>query len=149
MPSISKKKKKAFFITFQNILILALISFYSRNTLGAIATIASSLGSLYILLNPVLVSDTLLDSLLWATVFIGVAAKFPQIYSNFSLGSTGQLSFVTTILQFVGSTARIFTTLQEVKSLGILAGFALASALNGVIVIQLFWYRGSAEKDEK
>lgn len=44
------------------------------------------------------------------------------------------------MLQFVGSAARVFTTLQEVKDTAILSSFLLATTLNGVIAGQVIWY---------
>lgn len=45
---------------------------------------------------------------------IVIASRLPQIWESFKNKSTGQLSFITWFLNFGGSVARIFTTIQEV-----------------------------------
>lgn len=84
-------------------------------------------------------------NLSWSTILIGTASKLPQVFSNFSARSTGQLSAITVGLQFIGSAARIFTTLQEVKDVVILTSFLAATTLNGVIALQMitYWKNGS------
>jgi mannose-P-dolichol utilization defect protein 1 len=64
-----------------------------------------------------------------------------QILSNFKQGHTGQLALVTLVLNFGGSVARLFTTMQETGDPVQLAGFAVAILLNGTLVLQvlLFW----------
>lgn len=47
---------------------------------------------------------------------------------------------MTYFMQFGGSTARVFTTISEVNDSVILAGFLLGFALNGVLVLQIFYY---------
>src|SRR5690349_625782 len=49
------------------------------------------------------------------SIVIFTSSRVPQIYSNFRAGSTGQLAFLTFFLNFIGSLARIFTTMQETK----------------------------------
>jgi mannose-P-dolichol utilization defect protein 1 len=43
-------------------------------------------------------------------------------------------------MQFGGSAARVFTTLQEVDDQVILIGFLLGFALNGVLLLQIVYY---------
>eukprot|EP00128_Syssomonas_multiformis_P018021 Colp12_sorted_trinity150504_noHs@28186 len=75
------------------------------------------------------------------TIAMFALSKIPQIFSNFKNGHTGQLSFVSTLMQFVGSALRIFTTLQEVNDITVLAGFLSGTTLNGILFLQilLFW----------
>lgn len=70
-----------------------------------------------------------------------IMAKAPQIVTNYRNGHTGQLASITIMLNFVGATIRIFTTIQEVGwDLGLLAMHSLSSALNGLLVLQVFNY---------
>ncbi|CAM9632113.1 unnamed protein product [Pylaiella littoralis] len=73
-----------------------------------------------------------------------IVAKVPQIMINHENGHTGQLASITTILNFVGATVRILTTIQEVGwDLGLLSMHGLSSFLNGVLALQvlLYWNR--------
>ena len=81
-----------------------------------------------------------LNFLMLGTIGLGIASKLPQIYSNFSAKSTGQLSFLTTFLQFGGTVARVLTTLQEVDDFGVLLSFIVAATLNGIILAQIVLY---------
>lgn len=69
-----------------------------------------------ILLNP---SDLVpLSTVLYLQTFtipIMILSRIPQIVSNFKAKSTGQLALLTWLLNFGGSAARVFTTLQEVN----------------------------------
>lgn len=78
-----------------------------------------------------------------ATLPLGVASKLPQIAQNRRARSTGQLSGFAVISQTLGSLARLFTTLSEVGDTRLAAGFVLAFALNCVLAVQLFAYRGA------
>jgi uncharacterized protein with PQ loop repeat len=61
-----------------------------------------------------------------------LVSRIPQILQNYSSKSTGQLSFTTYAMNFMGTLARVFTTLQEKN-----AGSAM---LRGVIMCTLlFW----------
>ncbi|KAL8634505.1 MAG: hypothetical protein Q9228_007900 [Teloschistes exilis] len=79
---------------------------------------------------------------------VGVLSKAPQIWSNWQMGGTGQLSAFTVFLYLAGSLSRIFTTLQEVPDRLILYGFMGAFLLNGVLAAQMVYYWSSpATKD--
>ncbi|KAI4200406.1 MAG: hypothetical protein LQ350_003944 [Teloschistes chrysophthalmus] len=71
---------------------------------------------------------------------VGVLSKAPQIWSNWQMGGTGQLSAFTVFLYLAGSLSRIFTTLQEVPDRLILYGFMGAFLLNGVLAAQMVYY---------
>jgi hypothetical protein len=91
------------FITIQNTIILLLIMIYHRNSLGAILVILGLFSFGSALLNPMIISPTFISTLQFGTIFIGISSKMPQILSNFKAKSTGQLSVITTFLQFAGS----------------------------------------------
>ena len=88
----------------------------------------------------------MLTTLQWASIFIGTASKVPQVYNNWVNSSTGQLSAMTVFLQTAGSFARVFTTIQEVSDLAILTSFLLATSLNMVVTVQMFYYWSANEK---
>ncbi|KAJ3290274.1 hypothetical protein HDU76_007414 [Blyttiomyces sp. JEL0837] len=132
------------FITIQNTIILLLLLHYSKNTLGLIISAVSLAGLFYALLNSIWVPDSALVTLQVASILTSTASKLPQIYANWAAGSTGQLSPVTLGLQSVGSAARVFTTLREVKDQVLLAGVVVAAVLNAALFAQviLFWGKG-------
>ncbi|KAJ3206853.1 hypothetical protein HDU82_004265 [Entophlyctis luteolus] len=92
------------------------------------------------------VSDTVLLSLQWLAIGVGVVSKLPQIYSNWTNQSCGQLSAVTVGLQTVGSLARCFTTATEVKDVVIFVTYLVATALNGTVLYQVVIYWGKKRK---
>jgi len=71
-------------------------------------------------------------------------------------GKTGQASFITNFLQFIGSLARIFTSLKEGAGMPMVRGFIMGSLLNGTTVAQILFFgkdgrkaaTGEAEKTE-
>ena len=64
-------------------------------------------------------------------------------------GHTGQLSFVTNLLNFLGTLARLFTVIQEVDDSLILFNIATVWILNTVIVLQFLIYWNVEPPKEK
>jgi len=61
-----------------------------------------------------------------------------QIYTNLKNKTTGQLSSITTGLTFIGSLARIFTTIQDVGwDLSLIVGYVLSTTLAGTLLFQV------------
>ena len=75
-----------------------------------------------------------------ATIIATALARCPQVYANYSQGHTGQLSIVSTGLNWVGSLARIFTTLTELSDTLKLMGYVVSASLNLVLIFQMLWY---------
>lgn len=64
-------------------------------------------------------------------------SRLAQIHSNYKLGTTGQLSMITTFLQLGGSLARVFTTIMEVGwDMSLLSVCALSTVLSGILMSQ-------------
>ena len=63
-----------------------------------------------------------------------------QAFKNYQNGHTGQISAVTIFLLFLGSLARIFTSIQETGDSIIIFTFIIASLSNGVIAAQVLYY---------
>ena len=74
--------------------------------------------------------------------------QLTQIYATYSDQSTGQLSFVTSFLNFAGTASRIFTTLQETQDPIMLVMYISNFILNGIIVLQFFVYKSSSSSDK-
>ncbi|KAJ3143854.1 hypothetical protein HK101_003008 [Irineochytrium annulatum] len=128
------------FITIQNVIISLLILVYNKSYLGMLLFLVNFSGVLYALFTETIVTHEILLTLQWLSIVAGTVSKVPQIFTNFSTGSTGQLSFITMALQSLGSAARIFTTLREVDDPVILLGCVVAAALNAVLFAQVIWY---------
>ncbi|KAJ3114346.1 hypothetical protein HDU96_002224 [Phlyctochytrium bullatum] len=101
------------------------------------STYGETQAALFALLSPALVSNATLVLLQWLSIFIGSASKIPQIISNFLSGSTGQLSGISLGLQFVGSAARVFTTMREISDSVLIMGSIVAASLNGILFAQV------------
>ncbi|KAJ0408431.1 hypothetical protein ATCC90586_008369 [Pythium insidiosum] len=81
-----------------------------------------------------------------AGIPVTIVARIPQVIANFKQGHTGQLAFVTLALNFGGTVARLFTTLQETGDPVQLAGFGVAIVLNGLLVLQVLMFWGATNK---
>lgn len=86
-----------------------------------------------------------------SSVGIFIASKVPQVITNFKNRSTGKLAFFTFFLNFAGSSARVFTTLQEVSDKIILTSAILGAVLNAIIAAQIiiFGDKGVAQASTK
>lgn len=63
-----------------------------------------------------------------------------QARTNYSNGSTGQLSAVTCFMLFFGALARIFTSIQETGDTTMIIMYICSSLANGIIVAQVLYY---------
>ncbi|ETV70355.1 hypothetical protein, variant 2 [Aphanomyces astaci] len=104
-------------ILIQNVILVLLLWYYSgaaksTQLVGVVAFVALGAGMFYLPSE----FDWVLPS---AGIPLSVMARIPQILSNFKQGHTGQLAFLTLFLNFGGSAARLFTTLQVRPSFSI------------------------------
>jgi len=127
-------------ITFQNLIIILLMNYYSGKPLNGIASLVGALSLYWFLNNIELVSYELLGILQAATIPSILFSRIPQIYSNYVNGHTGQLAAFTVFNYFLGTLARVFTTLQEVDDRLILLSFILSLVLNTTLAAQMLYY---------
>lgn len=129
----------ASFLAVQTVAVAGLVLYYN----GAIAKVVAFLAT-YITLVFVLMSGLTPVDVLWSlqalNIPILITGKMSQAYTNYSNGSTGQLSAVTCFMLFFGSLARIFTSIQETGDQLIIITYILSTLTNGVIVAQLLYY---------
>ncbi|KAG4962490.1 hypothetical protein JHK86_039358 [Glycine max] len=96
------------FSAYGELLTLILYEFASRELRGIM---------IYCAVAPTVLAgqiDPLLFEALYASQHaIFLFARIPQIWQNFSNKSTGELSFITSFMNFGGSMVRVFTTIQE------------------------------------
>ena len=69
--------------------------------------------------------------------------------TTFRNRSTGQLSLITCTLNWLGTGARIFTTIQETQDPIILASFTTGFVMNSVILAQFICYPAQPPKAKK
>ena len=69
-----------------------------------------------------------------------------QVIATYQNGSTGQLAFITALMNWLGTLGRIFTTVKETMDLLILASFSISFILNTIIMIQFLWYWNVSSK---
>lgn len=92
-----------------------------------------------------------LELLYHANTALFVMSRLPQIAEFFRLGHTGSASGITFLMQFGGSSARVFTTTQEVNDPNgvIFYSFALSATLNGILFFQYLFYFSATRRWEK
>lgn len=137
---------ESFFILLQLIILLSQYFHYTSNKVLMLATP---------LLVPALTG--VLTTLSHQYLALGLTASIPlmalskvlQIKSNFMNGHTGQLSFITNLMNFLGTLARLFTVIQEVDDSLILINIATVFVLNTVIVLQFLLYWNVEPPKEK
>lgn len=127
------------FIAVQTVIIACLVLHYSGPFIRVVLFLAAYLTTSYVLMG----GPTSVD-VLWSfqalNIPILVAGKMSQAYTNYKNGSTGQLSAVTCFMLFFGSSARIFTSIQETGDFMMTLTYCIATFTNTVIVFQLLWY---------
>jgi uncharacterized protein with PQ loop repeat len=135
------------FIIVQNILIIFLIFKYRGGMLLFYLLLVLKMVGGYFMLK--FISLSFLNSLQISTIFIGITSKLPQILSNFNAKDTGQLSIITTFLQFAGTVARVFTTFQEVGDVTLLVSAAINAILNLIVLVQIIVYGSKKSTNSK
>ena len=76
-----------------------------------------------------------------------VYAKGAQIYESFRVKNTGAQAIITIVMNLVGSSLRVLTTLQRVGwDMAFLTVSLLSMGLNGIMLLQYFSYRKNTEE---
>jgi mannose-P-dolichol utilization defect protein 1 len=128
-----------YFLYIQAIIIIFLILYYQNRLLNAIASLVI-VGAMTSLLFLNLLDAQLINTLNGVSLFLSMASKLIQAFSNYQNGSTGNLSAITLILQFAGGAARIFTSIQETGDIQMIVTFISVSVANFILVLQLLYY---------
>ncbi|KAJ3634134.1 hypothetical protein MTP99_011041 [Tenebrio molitor] len=138
----------ATFLAVQTVLVAVLVLHYGGSTINAIVYLVT-----YLFITFVLISGLTPIDVLWSlqgfNIFIVVSGKLTQAYGNFRNGHTGQLSAVTLVMLFLGSLARIFTSIQETGDRMVILTYIVSSLANGVLVAQLLYYWNITPQKEK
>lgn len=72
-----------------------------------------------------------------------------QALANYKNGSTGQLSAITVTMLFLGTVARIFTSIQETGDMIMIITYLVASMANGILLSQIIFYWNVKPKGKK
>ncbi|ESQ42409.1 hypothetical protein EUTSA_v10015267mg [Eutrema salsugineum] len=135
------------FLLIQGLILVACIYYFSQPL--SVTTWVRAI--LYFALAPTVFAgqiDPLVFEALYASKhLIFLSARIPQIWKNFRNKSTGQLSFLTCLMNLGGSMARVFTSIQVNAPFTMLLGILLAVFTNGIIMSQILLYR-TKEKEE-
>nr|XP_053646966.1 mannose-P-dolichol utilization defect 1 protein homolog [Cherax quadricarinatus] len=136
------------FLLIQTAIIGALVYHYGGSTGSAIAFFAT-----VTILTGLLSSGFVALKILWilqaCNIPVVFAGKMIQALANYRNSSTGQLSAITVAMLFLGSMARIFTSIQETGDQIIILTYCVATFANGVIMAQLLYYWNVPVKTKK
>ncbi|KAG7168029.1 Mannose-P-dolichol utilization defect 1 protein-like [Homarus americanus] len=136
------------FLLIQTTIIGTLIYHFGGATEKAVAFLGV-VASLVLFLCSGVVSLNILWTLQACNIPVVFAGKMIQALANYNNGSTGQLSAITVTLLFLGSAARIFTSIQETGDQIIILTFCVATFANGVVMAQLLYYWNVPVKSKK
>jgi mannose-P-dolichol utilization defect protein 1 len=143
---------EAVFLLIQTAVIAFLILSYTRGTQSGFVYITVYAAVLSFLLSPA-APMTLLWALQASVMPLVASARMIQAMTNYRNQSTGQLSPITVLLLFLGSIARVFTSIQETGDHTIIATYIVSSLCNGVLAFQLAYYwnakPSTAQKHDK
>lgn len=84
-----------------------------------------------------------LEHLFMAQTVIFTTSRMPQVYANFAEGHTGSSAGLTLFMNFAGTCARVFTSLQEVSDPLVAINFMINAAVNAVLFFQYIWFRSA------
>ncbi|KAL6982949.1 hypothetical protein U1Q18_016358 [Sarracenia purpurea var. burkii] len=129
------------FLLIQAIVLVAIIYYYSL-PLGTKTWIRPLL---YCAVAPTIlagqIEPILFEALYASQHAIFFLARVPQIWQNYTNKSTGELSFLTFLMNFGGSLVRVFTSIQEKAPTSVLMGSVMGIVMNGTILSQIITYQ--------
>mmetsp|Transcript_13162 Transcript_13162/g.27901 ORF Transcript_13162/g.27901 Transcript_13162/m.27901 type:complete len:229 (-) Transcript_13162:344-1030(-) len=76
-------------------------------------------------------------------------ARGQQIWVNWKASGTGQLSSVSTFLNFAGNAVRVLTTVQEGGGRNMLISYTTSLVLNFTLMAQIVFYNLGSKKSKK
>ncbi|KER25863.1 hypothetical protein T265_06775 [Opisthorchis viverrini] len=138
---------EATFLALQTFIITWLAITWKSQPLG-VAFSAVYVAGLAVTFSPVM-PLSVLYTLQTLNVPIMLVSKILQIAANWRNGSTGQLSAITLCLFALGSTARIFTSLEETGDNLIILTYILSTLCNYILMGQVFYYWNSSAPSAK
>ncbi|XP_018430460.1 PREDICTED: mannose-P-dolichol utilization defect 1 protein [Nanorana parkeri] len=136
------------FLMIQTLVIGFLIQHLGSRTNLGILLLGIYFSIVAVLLSPV-VPMAVVTVLQATNVPAVIISRLIQVMTNYRNGHTGQLSAITVTLLFLGSLARIFTSVQETGDPLMALTYVVSSACNGLIFAQLMYYWNAGPAGEK
>lgn len=138
------------FLMVQTLIIGFLIQHLGGRTTLGVLFLGLYFTLIAVLLSPV-IPMVVVTALQATNVPAVIISRLLQAVTNYRNGHTGQLSAVTVALLFLGSLARIFTSVQETGDPLMSLTYVVSSACNGLIFAQLlyYWNVGSGVETKK
>ncbi|KAL1124027.1 hypothetical protein AAG570_001797, partial [Ranatra chinensis] len=127
------------FLMLQTVTIAFLVLHFNVSTILAFSFLAGYISVFYTMMSG-LTPINILWSLQTSSVPVLIFGKLMQAFTNYKNGGTGQLSAATCVMLFFGSSARVFTSIQETGDTTIIVTYLLATLGNAVIVAQFIYY---------
>ncbi|XP_072006173.1 mannose-P-dolichol utilization defect 1 protein [Engystomops pustulosus] len=127
------------FLMIQTLVIGFLIQHLGGRTALGVLFLGVYFAVVAVLLSPV-VPMAVVTILQAVNVPAVIISRLLQAVTNYRNGHTGQLSAVTVALLFLGSLARIFTSVQETGDPLMALTYVVSSSCNGLIFAQLLYY---------
>ncbi|KAM4038267.1 mannose-P-dolichol utilization defect 1 protein [Anomaloglossus baeobatrachus] len=139
------------FLMIQTLIIGFLIQHLGGRTALGVLFLGVYFALVAVLLSP-LVPMAVITVLQATNMPAVIISRLIQAVTNYRNGHTGQLSAVTVALLFLGSLARIFTSVQETGDPLMSLTYVVSSSCNGLIFAQLLYYwnvSSAADKKKK
>ncbi|KAI4303939.1 hypothetical protein MLD38_039516 [Melastoma candidum] len=139
------------FLLIQAIILVAILYYFSQ-PMGIKSWIRPLI---YCAVAPTILAgqiDPVLFEALYASQHaIFFCARVPQIWKNYTSKSTGELSLLTSLMNFAGSMVRVFTSIQEKTPMSVVLGSVIGIMTNGTILSQILLYskQPSQSQEEK
>jgi mannose-P-dolichol utilization defect protein 1 len=136
------------FIAVQNVALILLLWAYAskEDAPGVLEYIVAIVGIAGAGAAPLYLPVEYLPYVYTAQLVLFSIARFPQMLANFQAGHTGSSSGITLFMNFAGTLARVFTSMQEVKSPLVLVNFIVNASINAVLFAQFVMYRTATRK---
>lgn len=134
----------------QTAIVLLLVLMYQKKRCTAVISMVTMSAACY-LMYANMIPESVIIGLNASGLVLAVVSKMNQVIMNFKNSSTGVLSAFQLILQFLGCVARIFTSIQETGDMQMIVNYLVTSAVNGMLMMQLFiyWNNSGAQKKKK
>jgi mannose-P-dolichol utilization defect 1 len=136
----------------QTLIIILMFVYYSKfsfatNSLFFMMGLGYFYG-IYAMFNVEIVNEKNLSLLQSLTIPLFSLSRLTQIVTLLQVRNSDSISIISTFMQFGGSAARVFTTLNEVDDVLILSGFLVGLVLNGTLLVLVIFFKSSKVKKE-
>lgn len=130
---------ESFFVGVQVVIIIMLMCMVRKQLSFLLIFLPTYCGLVWYLTSEY-VPMNILMTLQGSVVFLVIGSRMTQILTTHQSGTTGQLSFITAFMTWMGTAARVFTTIQETQDLLILTTFLVSTTVNTLVLFQFYWY---------